>query len=49
MNDIQINLPYDPEEIEAWREVDKLLSDDDNRAMFEDFDSESLQHAATPY
>ena len=49
MNDIQINLSYDPKEFEAWLDSQPQLSDDDIKAMSAYFDSESLQYAATPY
>lgn len=49
MNDIQINLSYDPKEFEAWLDSQPPLSDDDIRAMSAYFDAESLQYAATPY
>ena len=49
MKDIQINLPYDPNELQAWLDQQPPLSDDGIRAMSAYFDSESLQYAATPY
>lgn len=49
MNDIQSNLPYDPNELQAWLDSSPQLSDDDIRAMSAYYDSESLQYAATPY
>lgn len=49
MNDIQINLSYDPKEFEAWLDSQPPLSDDDIKAMSAYYDAESHQYAATPY
>ena len=49
MNDIQINPPYDPTELQAWLDSSPQLSDDDIRAMSAYFQSDCFQYAATPY
>lgn len=45
MNDIQINPPYDPNELCAWLDSSPPLSDDDIRAMSAYFQSDSFQYA----
>lgn len=49
MNDIQINQPYDPVELQAWLDSSPQLSDDDIRAMSAYFQSDCFQYAATHY
>ena len=46
MNDIQINLPYDQEELEAWLDSQPPLSDDDINAMSAYFRSDDFQYTS---
>ena len=44
MNDIQINLPYNQEELDAWLDSQPPLSDDDINAMSAYFRSDDFQY-----
>ena len=44
MNDITINLLYDPTELEAWLDSQPPLSDDDMKAMSAYFEYENFKY-----